>query len=96
MTLQLSDPTATPKIPTWIDEVEASDATFGIATWRFLFFRIKDQPSKPKPEYRSNSSTCSNLLGKGFRLGCGPSRFLMETWNGLRIHASTFLGVSGL
>jgi len=30
MTLQLSDPLATPKIPTWIDDVEASDATFGI------------------------------------------------------------------
>ena len=34
MTLQLSDPLATPKIPTWIDDVEASDATFGIVTRR--------------------------------------------------------------
>lgn len=32
MTLQLSDPTAEPKMPTWIDDVETSDATFGIET----------------------------------------------------------------
>lgn len=32
MTLQLSDPQAEPKMPTWIDDVETSDATFGIET----------------------------------------------------------------
>lgn len=43
MTLQLSDPLATPKIPTWIDDVEASDATFGIVTRRLF---AKDQTLK--------------------------------------------------
>lgn len=32
MTLQLSDPQSEPKIPTWIDDVENSDATLGIDT----------------------------------------------------------------
>lgn len=40
MTLQLSDPQSEPKIPTWIDDVENSDATLGIDPRRCIYIYI--------------------------------------------------------
>ena len=58
MTLQLSDPLATPKIPTWIDDVEASDATFGIVTRRLF---AKDQTLKGLRIHRIRTFGVSDL-----------------------------------